>query len=83
MGNSNFRPATSGVHDSTQIHTYLCYSEFGEVTDLDADVTSIEAVRSHMEVLDGVVSSGRYSDSTWTGTSSAQGCRVTMSATRT
>ena len=49
----------------------------------DADVTTIEAVRSHMEVLDGVVSSGRYSDSTWTGTSSAQGCRVTMSATRT
>ena len=42
--------------DSTQIHTHLCYSEFGEVigaiADLDADVTSIEAARSHMEVLD-------------------------------
>ncbi|MDT5349651.1 MAG: 5-methyltetrahydropteroyltriglutamate--homocysteine methyltransferase [Mycobacterium sp.] len=50
-----FRLATSGVADSTQIHTHLCYSEFGEVigaiADLDADVTSIEAARSHMEVL--------------------------------
>jgi 5-methyltetrahydropteroyltriglutamate--homocysteine methyltransferase len=51
-----FRLATSGVADSTQIHTHLCYSEFGEVigaiADLDADVTTIEAARSHMEVLD-------------------------------
>ncbi|MGE0219497.1 5-methyltetrahydropteroyltriglutamate--homocysteine S-methyltransferase, partial [Mycolicibacterium sp.] len=51
-----FRVATSGVDDATQIHTHLCYSEFGEVigaiADLDADVTSIEAARSHMEVLD-------------------------------
>ncbi len=51
-----FRLATSGVSDSTQIHTHLCYSEFGEVigaiADLDADVTSLEAARSHMEVLD-------------------------------
>jgi 5-methyltetrahydropteroyltriglutamate--homocysteine methyltransferase len=52
----SFRLATSGVADSTQIHTHLCYSEFGEVigaiSDLDADVTSIEAARSHMEVLE-------------------------------
>ena len=52
----SFRLSTSGVADSTQIHTHLCYSEFGEVIDaianLDADVTSIEAARSHMEVLD-------------------------------
>ncbi|MEB3031461.1 5-methyltetrahydropteroyltriglutamate--homocysteine S-methyltransferase [[Mycobacterium] nativiensis] len=51
-----FRLSTSGVSDSTQIHTHLCYSEFGEVigaiAELDADVTSIEAARSHMEVLD-------------------------------
>ena len=51
-----FHLATSGVADSTQIHTHLCYSEFGDVigaiADLDADVTSIEAARSHMEVLD-------------------------------
>ena len=50
-----FRIATGGVGDATQIHTHLCYSEFGEVIEaiaaLDADVTSIEAARSHMEVL--------------------------------
>lgn len=50
-----FRLSTAGVKDETQIHTHLCYSEFGEVigaiADLDADVTSIEAARSHMEVL--------------------------------
>lgn len=57
-----FRLATSGVADSTQIHTHLCYSEFGDVigaiADLDADVTSIEAARSHMEVLDDLNSIG-------------------------
>lgn len=51
-----FRLATSGVADETQVHTHLCYSEFGEVigaiANLDADVTSLEAARSHMEVLD-------------------------------
>ncbi|WP_305094008.1 5-methyltetrahydropteroyltriglutamate--homocysteine S-methyltransferase [Prescottella sp. R16] len=51
-----FRLATAGVADATAIHTHLCYSEFGEVigaiAGLDADVTSIEAARSHMEVLD-------------------------------
>jgi 5-methyltetrahydropteroyltriglutamate--homocysteine methyltransferase len=57
-----FRLATSGVDDTTQIHTHLCYSEFGEVigaiADLDADVTSIEAARSQMEVLDDLNSAG-------------------------
>jgi 5-methyltetrahydropteroyltriglutamate--homocysteine methyltransferase len=57
-----FKFATSGVSDSTQIHTHLCYSEFGEVigaiAELDADVTSIEAARSHMEVLDDLNAAG-------------------------
>ncbi|MGW5220249.1 5-methyltetrahydropteroyltriglutamate--homocysteine S-methyltransferase [Nocardia sp. NPDC004085] len=57
-----FRLATSGVSDATQIHTHLCYSEFGEVIDaiagLDADVTSIEAARSRMEVLDDLNAAG-------------------------
>ncbi|MCP2238131.1 5-methyltetrahydropteroyltriglutamate--homocysteine S-methyltransferase [Prauserella halophila] len=52
----SFRLATSSAADTTQIHTHLCYSEFGDVIDaivaLDADVTSIEAARSRMEVLD-------------------------------
>lgn len=51
-----FRLSTAGASDATQIHTHLCYSEFGDVIDaivaLDADVTSIEAARSRMEVLD-------------------------------
>ncbi|HEX4056863.1 MAG TPA: 5-methyltetrahydropteroyltriglutamate--homocysteine S-methyltransferase [Galbitalea sp.] len=57
-----FRLATSGVADSTQIHTHLCYSEFGVVIDaingLDADVTSIEAARSKMEVVADIERSG-------------------------
>ena len=57
-----FRLATSGVADSTQIHTHLCYSEFGVVLNaidgLDADVTSIEAARSRMEVVPELKSSG-------------------------
>ncbi|OYN87934.1 5-methyltetrahydropteroyltriglutamate--homocysteine S-methyltransferase [Parenemella sanctibonifatiensis] len=51
----SFRLATSGVREDTQIHTHLCYSEFGEIIDsidaLGADVTSIEAARSGMELL--------------------------------
>ncbi|GAA4126970.1 5-methyltetrahydropteroyltriglutamate--homocysteine S-methyltransferase [Actinomadura keratinilytica] len=50
-----FRLATSGVADTTQIHTHMCYSEFGEIIDaigaLDADVTSVEAARSRMELV--------------------------------
>jgi 5-methyltetrahydropteroyltriglutamate--homocysteine methyltransferase len=26
-----FRLATSGVRDETQIHTHVCYSEFGDI----------------------------------------------------
>jgi 5-methyltetrahydropteroyltriglutamate--homocysteine methyltransferase len=57
-----FRLATSGVRETTQIHTHLCYSEFGVVIDaidrLDADVTSIEAARSKMEVVPDIQRSG-------------------------
>ncbi len=58
----SFRLATSGVRDDTQIHTHLCYSEFGEIIDaidgLGADVTSIEAARSRMEVLPAIKEHG-------------------------
>ncbi|MEY4313174.1 MAG: hypothetical protein RLZZ319_683 [Actinomycetota bacterium] len=58
----SFRLATSGVADSTQIHTHLCYSEFGQIIDaidgLAADVTSIEAARSRMDVVDDIARSG-------------------------
>ncbi|MGO1317181.1 MAG: 5-methyltetrahydropteroyltriglutamate--homocysteine S-methyltransferase [Cellulomonadaceae bacterium] len=58
----SFRLATAGVRADTQIHTHLCYSEFGEVIGaidaLDADVTSIEAARSRMEILPELAASG-------------------------
>jgi 5-methyltetrahydropteroyltriglutamate--homocysteine methyltransferase len=45
-----YRHATSSAHDSTQIHTHLCYSDATQILDaidgLDADVTSIESARS-------------------------------------
>ncbi|WP_321871456.1 5-methyltetrahydropteroyltriglutamate--homocysteine S-methyltransferase [Burkholderia ubonensis] len=51
-----FRVAASGVADDTQIHTHMCYSEFGDILPsiaaLDADVISIETTRSNMELLD-------------------------------
>jgi 5-methyltetrahydropteroyltriglutamate--homocysteine methyltransferase len=49
-----FRLATGGVRADTQIHTHMCYAEFGQILaaidDLDADVISLEAARSHMQV---------------------------------
>lgn len=58
----SFRAATAGVDPLTQIHTHLCYSEFGQIIDaiaaLDADVTSIEAARSRMEVLPDLADHG-------------------------
>ncbi len=57
-----FRLATSGAAPHTQVHTHLCYSEFGEVFEaidrLDADVTSIEAARSKMEILPEIAAEG-------------------------
>ena len=49
-----FRLATAGGAPDTQIHTHMCYAEFGDILeaidDLDADVISLEAARSHMQV---------------------------------
>ncbi|QNF31653.1 5-methyltetrahydropteroyltriglutamate--homocysteine S-methyltransferase [Adhaeribacter swui] len=51
-----FRLAASGVQDTTQIHTHMCYSEFNDIiqniADMDADVITIECSRSQMELLD-------------------------------
>jgi 5-methyltetrahydropteroyltriglutamate--homocysteine methyltransferase len=50
-----FRIASSGVADETQIHTHMCYSEFNDIIEaiaaMDADVISIEAARSRLELL--------------------------------
>jgi 5-methyltetrahydropteroyltriglutamate--homocysteine methyltransferase len=49
-----FRLATGGARPGTQVHTHMCYAEFGDIVsaidDLDADVVSLEAARSHLRV---------------------------------
>lgn len=51
-----FRLSASGVRDETQIHTHMCYAEFNDILDaiarMDADVISIEASRSKLELLE-------------------------------
>ena len=51
-----FRLATAGAKDETQIHTHMCYAEFGDILkairEMDADVISMEAARSQMELLE-------------------------------
>jgi len=58
----SFRLATAGAAEDTQIHTHLCYSKFGDIIaaidGLDADVTTIEAARSRMEVLTDLAAVG-------------------------
>ena len=57
-----YRLATAGVRDETQVHTHMCYSEFGEILgsigELDADVTSIEAARSGMLLVNDLQGAG-------------------------
>ena len=51
-----FRFVHSGVRPETQIHTHMCYSEFGDIItaidDMDADVITFEASRSNLTLLD-------------------------------
>jgi 5-methyltetrahydropteroyltriglutamate--homocysteine methyltransferase len=51
----SFRLSAGSAPDQVQIHTHMCYAEFGEILDaivaLDADVISMEASRSQMELL--------------------------------
>jgi 5-methyltetrahydropteroyltriglutamate--homocysteine methyltransferase len=51
-----FRLTAGVARDETQIHTHMCYCQFNDVIEsiaaMDADVISIEASRSDMELLD-------------------------------
>ena len=51
----SFRISSSGVKDSTQIHTHMCYSQFNDIIKhialMDADVITIECARSQMNLL--------------------------------
>ena len=55
----SFRITASGVEDTTQIHTHMCYSEFNDIIEavaaMDADAISIETSRSAMELLEAFV----------------------------
>lgn len=57
-----FRLATSAVSATTQIHTHMCYAEFGDILDaiiaMDVDVISFEAARSGMQVVDELTKGG-------------------------
>jgi 5-methyltetrahydropteroyltriglutamate--homocysteine methyltransferase len=59
-----FRLATAPARPDTQVHTHMCYSEFNEMIEhiirLDADVLSIEASRSRMDVLDALTDGVTY-----------------------
>lgn len=54
-----FRLVHSKVQPSTQIHTHMCYSEFGDIIKaidaLDADVISFEASRADFTLIDQLV----------------------------
>lgn len=56
---NSFRLSTSGVKDTTQIHTHMCYSEFNDiiaaVAKMDADVITIETSKSQMKLLDAFI----------------------------
>ena len=51
-----FRITAAGARPQTQVHTHMCYSEFGDIfpaiSALDADVISIENARSGLELLE-------------------------------
>ncbi|KAL0346922.1 UNVERIFIED_CONTAM: 5-methyltetrahydropteroyltriglutamate--homocysteine methyltransferase [Sesamum calycinum] len=51
----SFRITNCGVHDTTQIHTHMCYSNFNDIIhsiiNMDADVITIENSRSDEKLL--------------------------------
>jgi 5-methyltetrahydropteroyltriglutamate--homocysteine methyltransferase len=51
-----FKISTCGVKNTTQIHTHMCYSDFNEIisaiSELDADVISVETSRSKQALLE-------------------------------
>ena len=52
---SAFKLATSTVAGTTQIHTHMCYCDFNHfmdtISELDADIISLETSRSHGDLL--------------------------------
>ncbi|URA10465.1 5-methyltetrahydropteroyltriglutamate--homocysteine S-methyltransferase [Thermospira aquatica] len=58
IATSAFRLATSTLLPEIQLHTHMCYSEFKDIPEaieaLDADVLTIEASRSELDVLESL-----------------------------
>ncbi|CAA3708464.1 5-methyltetrahydropteroyltriglutamate--homocysteine methyltransferase [Candidatus Portiera aleyrodidarum] len=52
---SCFKISSSIVKDETQVHTHMCYSQFNDIiayiSEMDADVITIETARSNMTLL--------------------------------
>ncbi|MEN9252230.1 MAG: 5-methyltetrahydropteroyltriglutamate--homocysteine S-methyltransferase [Thermostichales cyanobacterium BF4_bins_65] len=59
-----FRLAAAIARPETQIHTHMCYSEFGDIIEsierLDADVLSIENSRSNNKTLLEIIEAGYH-----------------------
>lgn len=57
-----FRLVHSGVKPETQIHTHMCYSQFGDmirdIAAMDADVITFEASRSDLEIVETLRQTG-------------------------
>lgn len=58
MATSAFRLTTSSIKPEIQLHTHMCYSEFSEIAEaieaMDADVLTIEASRSDLDVIESL-----------------------------
>ncbi|WP_409421247.1 5-methyltetrahydropteroyltriglutamate--homocysteine S-methyltransferase [Pseudaeromonas sp. ZJS20] len=57
-----FKLSCGGVADETQIHTHMCYCEFGDILPaiaaLDADVITLETARSDLTLLEELKEGG-------------------------
>lgn len=57
-----FKHCASSAKPETQIHTHMCYSSFHDclerISEMDADVITIETARSGLQLLDAFKSSG-------------------------
>ena len=53
-----FRLVVSAADAATQVHTHMCYAQLGEIVEalanLDVDVVSLEAARSHMGLVEEI-----------------------------
>ncbi|WP_230660753.1 5-methyltetrahydropteroyltriglutamate--homocysteine S-methyltransferase [Psychrobacter sp. I-STPA10] len=60
----SFKHSASCANEDTQIHTHMCYSSFHDclnhISDMDADVITIETSRSGLQLLDAFKNDGYH-----------------------